>query len=338
METKQPLLSICIPTYNRANVLEDNLNSLVKLDGFSDDVEVIISDNCSTDETQRIGESFAQRYSNIRYYRNESNVGGCQNILLSLERGSGHFLKLVNDYTFFYKDGISFLLKLIQDNLSERPVFYFHYEYGDAKPETITVKDVNEVVLREGCKLGWLSCFGYWKNDFLALNNRNRKFESLFPQLDWFFRSCANKNKVIYCQKKIFLRKDLTEKYKLVKEDYNYIEVHGINYIKLLKDFVKEGVLDQKIIEPVKKTLMYPLVYTIALIKFAHQKNHSYKIDNAKAILKSEYAIYPWYHRVLAKSIVRAVAVISIQRILGLSHLDKFFDIEKIFLAVRKIF
>ena len=49
--TGQPLLSICIPTYNRSEQLRRALESLVGQEGFSE-VEVVISDNCSTDGTE----------------------------------------------------------------------------------------------------------------------------------------------------------------------------------------------------------------------------------------------------------------------------------------------
>lgn len=44
MENKRPLLSICIPTYNRALALKRNLECLVELSGFDEEVEIVISD------------------------------------------------------------------------------------------------------------------------------------------------------------------------------------------------------------------------------------------------------------------------------------------------------
>lgn len=328
METKQPLLSICIPTYNRANVLKDNLASLIQTPGFDNRVEVVISDNCSTDETCTIGTDYANNYPNIKYFRNETNVGGCKNILLSLERGSGVFLKLVNDYSFFQKDGLLFLLNLIDEYKKEKPVFYYHYEYGNKKPYIKITNDINDIVLTERCKLGWLSCFGYWKEDFLAIPNREQKFETLFPQIDWFFRSYKNNKKILYCQKKILLRKDITEKYKLNKEGYNYIKVHGVNYVNLLKEYISENILDEKVIEPVKRSLIYPIAYMIVMIKLARQNFYSYKIDDAWSIIKQEFGHYPWFPRTLFTSLIRATIVVSIQRFLNITRLDKFIDIE----------
>lgn len=53
MENKRPLLSICIPTYNRAEILDKTLFLLFSNPDFNvDEIEVVVSDNCSTDHTK----------------------------------------------------------------------------------------------------------------------------------------------------------------------------------------------------------------------------------------------------------------------------------------------
>ena len=50
------LLSICIPTYNRETYLAKTLDSIVNQNIFlsSDDINIVISDNCSTDGTEAL--------------------------------------------------------------------------------------------------------------------------------------------------------------------------------------------------------------------------------------------------------------------------------------------
>ncbi len=56
-------LSICIPTYNHAEHLETMLARLTSLTAFrGDEVEIVISDNASTDATQSVGERFAAKF------------------------------------------------------------------------------------------------------------------------------------------------------------------------------------------------------------------------------------------------------------------------------------
>jgi abequosyltransferase len=62
------LLSICIPTFNRSEVLDNTLNSLFSNSEFnSNQIEVIVSDNCSTDNTVQV----VTKYPLVKYYRNK---------------------------------------------------------------------------------------------------------------------------------------------------------------------------------------------------------------------------------------------------------------------------
>ena len=70
----KPLLSICIPTYNRAAYLRQCVDAIVGQEGFDDRLEVVISDNCSTDDTQAVSLEYQEKHPNIHYYRNEENI------------------------------------------------------------------------------------------------------------------------------------------------------------------------------------------------------------------------------------------------------------------------
>ena len=64
------LISVCIPTFNRAKCLKDCLDDIViqfKDEEVAKKVEVVILDNISKDNTEKIVDEFAQKYSNIKY-------------------------------------------------------------------------------------------------------------------------------------------------------------------------------------------------------------------------------------------------------------------------------
>ena len=63
---KGPLLSICIPTYNRSKSLRICLLSILsQTKGYEEDVEVVVSDNCSDDDTMQVVE-WAREYGPLR--------------------------------------------------------------------------------------------------------------------------------------------------------------------------------------------------------------------------------------------------------------------------------
>ncbi len=76
-----------MPVYNGEKYIREALNSV--LSQTFDDLEIIISDNASTDKTEDICREYADKNSHIRYYRNDNNVGAIKNFnrLFSLSNG-----------------------------------------------------------------------------------------------------------------------------------------------------------------------------------------------------------------------------------------------------------
>ena len=82
-------LSICIPTYNRAEFLPATLDSIAAQ--WGSDLEVTVSDNGSTDETKRIVDGFRGRLGDIKWFRHETNLGADANYLKSVEIATGDY-------------------------------------------------------------------------------------------------------------------------------------------------------------------------------------------------------------------------------------------------------
>jgi abequosyltransferase len=87
-----PLLAICIPTYNMAQWLPDLLDSIVQqLPGFEDDIEVVISDNASTDNTAWVVSNYASRIPKLRYCQHAVNQGADRNFLAAPGMAAAQF-------------------------------------------------------------------------------------------------------------------------------------------------------------------------------------------------------------------------------------------------------
>ena len=96
----RPLLSICIPTYNRAPYLRVCLEHIVRQfsnENVRDRVEIVVSDNCSPDDTEIIGREYERNYSNIRYFRNEENKGFDLNVVNVVEKARGVYCWYMGD-------------------------------------------------------------------------------------------------------------------------------------------------------------------------------------------------------------------------------------------------
>lgn len=92
---KIPLLSICIATYNRADYIGETLESIIpQLDG---DVELLIVDGASTDDTEDIVRTFIKKDSRIHYVRLSAKGGVDQDYDKSVELARGEFCWLFTD-------------------------------------------------------------------------------------------------------------------------------------------------------------------------------------------------------------------------------------------------
>jgi glycosyltransferase involved in cell wall biosynthesis len=86
-----PLVSIGLPVYNGARYLAEALQSI--LGQTFEDMELIISDNASTDATQDICEAFATRDPRVRYCRNARNLGAGPNYDRCFRLARGKYFK-----------------------------------------------------------------------------------------------------------------------------------------------------------------------------------------------------------------------------------------------------
>jgi glycosyltransferase involved in cell wall biosynthesis len=117
-----PLLSFAIPTYNRAKYLDQLLGVLLHQAHGESRVELIVSDNASTDNTQEVIEAYRQRGLDMRYLRNEANRGPDFNILQCYEQAIGKYVWVFGDDDLLLDGAIPYILTLLA---RENPDFVF---------------------------------------------------------------------------------------------------------------------------------------------------------------------------------------------------------------------
>lgn len=91
------LLTIAIPTWNRASYLRHLLSTLHDQIGSNPDVHVIVSDNASTDATADVIAEFASVDWQLTALRNAENIGGDGNIIQVFEQATTRYVWLLGD-------------------------------------------------------------------------------------------------------------------------------------------------------------------------------------------------------------------------------------------------
>ena len=90
-----PTLSICIPTYNRSVFLAELLDSIIA-QGIPN-IEVVVSDDASPDDTALVAESYCARILNYRFIRQPENLGIDRNFLAVVGAATGDYIWLMGD-------------------------------------------------------------------------------------------------------------------------------------------------------------------------------------------------------------------------------------------------
>ncbi|HPH85012.1 MAG TPA: glycosyltransferase family 2 protein [Ferruginibacter sp.] len=109
-------ISICIPQYNRINYLLKSL-SIIERQNYPD-LEIVISDDCSTDDTVAQISALSRTYKfPIVFDRNEKNLGYDRNYRKCIEMASGDYAFVIgNDDSLQTENSITFLVDFLQRN------------------------------------------------------------------------------------------------------------------------------------------------------------------------------------------------------------------------------
>jgi GT2 family glycosyltransferase len=87
-----PLFSVCIPCFNHGKYIGETIRSVLEQD--FDKFEIVISDNCSTDDSRDVVRSFGDK--RIRLFENRYNIGFAPNLQRVTREARGHFLILLS--------------------------------------------------------------------------------------------------------------------------------------------------------------------------------------------------------------------------------------------------
>lgn len=162
----QPLVSICIPSYNRADLIEETINSALSQTYLN--VEVLVNDNCSTDNSWQLLTKLASKDARLKIFRNESNLGAVRNWEKVMSHASGEYAlilwsdDLIKD-TFVEKtlaafdNDVAFVMTGVSE-FNEKGIYYSS-NYGEGKwkkeyyYDQILFKNVRGLPVSPSCAL-----------------------------------------------------------------------------------------------------------------------------------------------------------------------------------------
>ena len=128
-----PIVSITIPTYNRGYLLKETLVALfsqIDEDQLYDQVEVVVCDNASLDNTAEVVNFYiSQNKYRIIYNKNEENLGVIKNILKTVELSNGTFWMFYGDDDLVPKGALKKIINGF-NQYTDFPAFMYRWQDG----------------------------------------------------------------------------------------------------------------------------------------------------------------------------------------------------------------
>jgi abequosyltransferase len=132
-----PLLTIAVPTYNRSRHLSTFLSAIAPQLAAEPPVELLISDNASPDETPNLVHRYQADGIQIRYIRNDANVGADRNILQCFEKAAGKYVWICGDDDVVEPGGLRRVLAHLRSEPEYDMIFLQARGFqGDYTPQT----------------------------------------------------------------------------------------------------------------------------------------------------------------------------------------------------------
>jgi glycosyltransferase involved in cell wall biosynthesis len=247
----RPVLTIAVPTYNRASCLRELLSGLADQLKNESRVELIISDNASPDETPAVVEGFVAHGLEVRYIRNTENIGPDANFLQCFEQARGKYVWLFSDDDLIIPGGVSKIVRYCEGadydliSLNNYPFEEAHTgtPAGD-RYDAIDIVDPREYAARVHVFFTFIS--GNIINKDTVLSAGQRSFSELIGtcliQLGWTYTALNRFSRGLYIREKLIgVRLNNTGGYQL-------FQVFGSTLTALTKTWLQSESLRQIVI------------------------------------------------------------------------------------------
>jgi abequosyltransferase len=279
----KPILSICIPTYNRCIYLKRLLDSMIpQLDGSSL-IEVCITDNASTDGTYDICTDYSARYSFIKYVRQNDNLGPDVNIHAAYSLGSGRYVWIFGDDDYLRVGAIDKILGVISKSNNIDMISMGVLPHGSNKVssdvsypvEIFAFEDNAEFSSRVGIMFTFISG--------LIINKQKIEQYDVSPyvgtclvQLSWVFRLLRNGNNFIQIQTPLVIAEENNS------GGYRFFEVFSVNLSNIVNELLGTGI-------PGKKVRLSAIKFLLLNVAINGSIHTNYEKENYTSVVKAGF-------------------------------------------------
>lgn len=288
-----PLLTICIPIYNRLPYLKKMLERFFedrKL--FETKIELIISDNCSNDNLRLVADEFVDRGLRLNYYRQQENGGPDNNFLFCFGKATGRYCWLLGSDDIPVRGFLKFLVNELDNNNNYGLVFLSQGKpnkwYRIAKTDKISseiITDKQKMLYDINIFITFMSS-NIFRTEFVKQIDLKKYMGTNLIQVPLYIKSCLLSDINLLINYNYCFEPDNDD---ASSGGYNFYGVFVNNMFSILKEFVDKGLFSESSYEKFKKNEYdYFLLYSLKSI-FIDRSDKIHRVDNAFNIMWKYY-------------------------------------------------
>lgn len=279
-----PLLSLCIATNGISEWVFPVLDSIYSQNADTNLYEVVVTDNGTDDDFYKRMTDYKTGHENLIYQRNRAFM--FENQIEALRASNGEFLKFVNHRALLEPGSINWLINLVKDNLTKKPVMYL--SNGVIRLKHPWTGDFNGFVKTLGRYASWTTGVGVWKEDFEKIP-RDKVYNKISPHSDVLF---AERKKSSYLIEDDIWSKEIETDHSK-KGTYDLYKAFGVEEFSITLGLYIDGDITANTLKSVKKD--YEKFLADLYLDFNIMKHsHSYDIsgfDDAMGIFFNKMTI-----------------------------------------------
>lgn len=239
-------LSICIPTYERLEILENTICSIYADTAGVDlaEFEVVISDNTPKGTAESVVKRYD--YSNLVYHH--TNCEGFLNSFYAMEYGNGLYLKLHNNQVMLKTGVLKEMIAQVKRNKDQH--IQVVYTNGSLLNFDVTEHyGFDEFMNDLSYFCSWSAGFGMWREDYHRVKD-GLNINKFFPQTSLLL-TCDNNKRFAIDDRDMFEFQPVPQ-----KGGYNSFEVFGIDLVSMLEEANVNGAISYATFAKVKKGIL----------------------------------------------------------------------------------
>ena len=291
------LLSLCIPIYNRLSYLERQLARMLEdKDLFEEQIQLIISDNCSSDDLNSCCEKYQQQGLKLTYHRNETNIGPDGNFDWCFHHADGKYVWLLGSDDI----PVSGMLRNVMKLLKIADYGLIHLSMSSRK-EKLKIYHQNDAMLADiNVWITYIST-NIIRTESVKGYNLTEYMGSFMIQVPAYLNACltAENNALVYIGELFEKDSDGAN-----NGGYNLFQVFVENLFGMYQRFIDKGMISQNTFEIIKKKEYKEFLsgYIIIILILKTSRGKKYDSEGAWSIIYQHYGryLYAYYYPLIA--------------------------------------